>query len=73
MTILTEGNLQITFPQDANVRKFDDDQSHGLSHCMKAVESCKADLTIWGGRRSSPEAVWGVRVPFRAALLRGRR
>ncbi len=38
MTILTEGNLQITFPDDANVMKFDDDKSHGLSHCMKAVD-----------------------------------
>ena len=38
MTILTEDNLQITFPDDANVMKFDDDKSHGLSHCMKAVD-----------------------------------
>ena len=38
MTTLTEGNLQITFPNDTNVRKFDDPESHGLSHCMKAVD-----------------------------------
>jgi len=37
MTTLTEGNLQITFPADAKARKFDD-ASHGLSHCMKAVD-----------------------------------
>ncbi len=37
MTTLTEGNLQITFPRGANARKFDD-ESHGLSHCMKAVD-----------------------------------
>ena len=42
MTILTEGNLQITFPDDANVMKFDD-KSHGLSHCMKAVD-CIVEL-----------------------------
>ena len=38
MTTLTEGNLRITFPPAANVRKFDDESSHGLSHCMKAVD-----------------------------------
>ena len=37
MTTLVEGNLQITFPRGANARKFDD-KSHGLSHCMKAVD-----------------------------------
>ena len=37
MTTLTEGNLQITFPAAAKPRKFDD-ASHGLSHCMKAVD-----------------------------------
>ena len=35
---LQEGNLQITFPRGAKVRKFDDGASHGLSHCMKAVD-----------------------------------
>ena len=38
MTTLREGNLQITFPRDAKARKFDDGESHGLSHCMKAVD-----------------------------------
>jgi hypothetical protein len=37
MIALTEGNLQISITGAANVRKFDDD-SHGLSHCMKAVD-----------------------------------
>lgn len=37
MTTLTEGNLQITFPAAVKARKFDD-ASHGLSHCMKAVD-----------------------------------
>src|SRR3990167_6666208 len=37
MTLLTEGNLQITFPNAIPVRKFDD-SSHGLAHCMKAVD-----------------------------------
>ena len=38
MTTLTEGNLQITFPLDVRVRKFDSPRSHGLTHCMKAVD-----------------------------------
>ena len=38
MTTLREGNLQITFPQGVQARKFDDPTSHGLSHCMKAVD-----------------------------------
>ncbi len=37
MSVFTEGSLQIAFPATAKVRKFDD-QSHGLSHCMKAVD-----------------------------------
>lgn len=37
MTVLTEGNLQLTIPNGIPVRKFDD-TSHGLSHCMKAVD-----------------------------------
>ncbi len=37
MTVLTEGNLQITIPSGISARKFDD-TSHGLTHCMKAVD-----------------------------------
>ncbi len=37
MTTLKEGNLQIRFPRGTNVKKFDD-PTHGLSHCMKAVD-----------------------------------
>lgn len=37
MTILTEGNLQITVTDAVCARKFDD-ASHRLSHCMKAVD-----------------------------------
>lgn len=37
MTTMTERNLQIKFPPDAMPRRFDD-ESHGLSHCMKAVD-----------------------------------
>ena len=37
MRTFTEGNLRITFPTGTKVRKFDD-KSHGLSHCMKAVD-----------------------------------
>lgn len=38
MTVLSEGNLQITLPAGVSGRKFDDRESHGLSHCMKAVD-----------------------------------
>ena len=38
MTTHTEGNLRITFPGAMNVRKFDNQESHGLTHCMKAVD-----------------------------------
>ena len=38
MATLREGNLQITLPQGAQARKFDDPTFHGLSHCMKAVD-----------------------------------
>ncbi|MHB8252660.1 MAG: hypothetical protein ACYDEV_02955 [Acidiferrobacter sp.] len=38
MTVITEGDLQITLPDDAIARKFDDNKSHCLSHCMKAVD-----------------------------------
>ena len=38
MNVLPEGNLQITLPVGSIGRKFDDKASHGLSHCMKAVD-----------------------------------
>ena len=37
MTVLTEGNLQITINNAASTRKFDG-PCHGLSYCMKAVD-----------------------------------
>lgn len=37
MTVPQEGNLQVTIDGEANAWKFDSD-SHGLSHCMKAVD-----------------------------------
>ena len=36
--MLVEDNIQITLPSEASFRKFDDPASHGLSHCMKAVD-----------------------------------
>jgi len=36
-TKFQEGNLEITFPSSAKARKYDG-PSHGLSHCMKAVD-----------------------------------
>ena len=38
MTVLVEGNLQITIQNAVGARKFDDQQTHRLSHCMKAVD-----------------------------------
>lgn len=35
---LVEGDLQITFNNPLNARRFDDPRAHGLSHCMKAVD-----------------------------------
>lgn len=36
MTLLTEGDLQISFSDASSGRKFDDE--FGMSHCMKAVD-----------------------------------
>ena len=36
--VLVERNLQITFGDAVEVRKFDDDDTHRLPHCMKAVD-----------------------------------
>lgn len=38
MMTLAEGDLQIVLPDGAVGRKFDDAATHGLSHCMKAVD-----------------------------------
>ena len=37
MTTFNEGNLQITFPDNMNVRRFDDPEIHSLAQ-MKAVD-----------------------------------
>lgn len=38
MTVLAENDLQISLPASVTGRKFDDGATHGLSHCMKAVD-----------------------------------
>ena len=38
MTVLAEDDLQISLPAAAKGRKFDDEVTHRLSHCMKAVD-----------------------------------
>lgn len=38
MTALAEGDLQIRLPAGATGRKFDNGATHGLTHCMKAVD-----------------------------------
>ncbi|MCK4304674.1 MAG: hypothetical protein KAY24_10595 [Candidatus Eisenbacteria sp.] len=37
MTMLREGDIEIRLPSGVRGRRFDD-ASHGLSHCMKAVD-----------------------------------
>ena len=37
MQLLREGNLELYLPDDVQAKKFDD-STHGLSHCMKAVD-----------------------------------
>lgn len=38
MTVLRERRIQIEIPDALNGRKFDDETTHGLSYCMKAVD-----------------------------------
>lgn len=38
MNELVEGNIRIGLPRGARARKFDDVDTHKLSHCMKAVD-----------------------------------
>lgn len=38
MTTLVEADLEITLPAGTHGRKLDDPATHGLSHCMKAVD-----------------------------------
>ncbi|WP_133251653.1 hypothetical protein [Zavarzinia aquatilis] len=38
MMVLAEDDMQITLPAGITGRRFDDETSHGLSHCMKAVD-----------------------------------
>lgn len=38
MTTLVEGNIRIDVSKAITARKFDDPRTHGLSHCMKAVD-----------------------------------
>ncbi len=35
---ITEGDLKISLPAAIKTRRFDDQATHGLSHCMKAVD-----------------------------------
>ena len=38
MRVMQERNLQVTVAGEVNAWKFDDEQTHRLSHCMKAVD-----------------------------------
>ena len=37
-TVFQEGELRISLPKSARGRRFDDQETHRLSHCMKAVD-----------------------------------
>lgn len=70
-TTLREGELQISLPKSVQGRKFDD-QTHGLSHCMKAVDWIidlpdkvylveVKDLDAWTlGRQHTPKCIGAV-------------
>lgn len=76
MTTVTEGNLRITFPRNARVRKFDDEASHGLSYCMKAVDFIVDErdrmLFIELKDPDHPDAREGDRQKFVHSFLSGR-
>jgi len=38
LSIIVEGDIRISLPDYAIARRFDENSSHGLSHCMKAVD-----------------------------------
>ena len=75
MTSIREGNLEFTFPANVTPRKFDS-TSHGLSHCMKAV-----DLIVEESRRilyieikdpDHPKAKQQDRVEFIESFQKGK-
>ena len=49
MIEFTEGNLKISFPRSMKAERFDDPKTHGLTHCMKAVDFIveKANFTLF--------------------------
>jgi hypothetical protein len=56
MKILAEGDLQIILPAGAIGRKFDDGKTHGLSHCMKAVDFIvEMEDRVWFVELKDPE------------------
>lgn len=76
MTVFTEGNLQLTVSDAVSVRKFDDD-AHGLSHCMKAVdfiiELTDRLLFVEFKDPDAPNIPLPARAEFVESLIEGRR
>ena len=74
MSILREGALELTLPSGVQGRKFDD-PSHGLSHCMNAVdfilEEPKRTLFIEFKDPDHPDARSGNKETFIKSLLSG--
>ena len=46
MTVFVEGNLRFDFSNAIHSIKFDDQHTHGLSHCMKAVDFLVETLDV---------------------------
>jgi len=76
MTVLREGTLELTLPPGAQGRKFDD-PSHGLSHCMRAVDFIVEEqgrvLFIEFKDPDHPHASAGDRAAFLRELEAGKR
>lgn len=74
MIVFTEGNLEITINHEISARKFDD-TSHGLSHCMRAVdfvvEFADNYLFIEVKDPQDPNAPAGVDRQYAQTLLSG--
>lgn len=75
MIVFTERNLQITIRDEINARKFDD-PSHGLSHCMRAVDLVIefADFYQFIEIKDpqNPDAPIGTDAQYAESLLSGR-
>ena len=74
MIVFIEGDLEITINHEITARKFDD-PSHGLSHCMRAVDfvveldDCYQFIEIKDPQ--NPGAPTGTDIQYAQTLLSG--